>query len=105
MRTVLVSFATILMSVMALTIMGHLDAQTSAPFVRPGSFDETIQNTSGELFRRGQQIFRFDTFGDERFWSGSLKLHQAIAGAGLGGVGPGVSPAAALAAGSGRAHV
>ena len=99
MRTVLVSFATILMSVMALTITGHLDAQTSAPFVRPGSFDETIQNTSGELFRRGQQIFRFDTFGDERFWSGSLKLHQAIAGAGLGGVGPGVSPAAALAAG------
>jgi hypothetical protein len=47
----------------------------------------------------GQQIFRFDTFGDERFWSGTLRPHQALAGARLGGVGPGVSPATALAVG------
>jgi hypothetical protein len=67
--------------------------------VRPGSFDETIQNTSADLFRRGQQIFRFDTFGDERFWSDTLRLHQAVAGAANGGVGSGLSPAGALAAG------
>ena len=30
---------------------------------------------------------------------GALKLHQAIEGAGLGGVGPGVSPKTALAIG------
>src|SRR5687767_8713255 len=99
MRTVLVFFATILMSVMTLTIAGRLGAQTAAPPARPGSFDEVIQDTSAELFRRGQQIFRFDTFGDERFWSDTLQLHRAIAGARLGGVGPGLSPAAALAAG------
>ena len=67
--------------------------------MRPGSFDEVIQNTSSDLFRRGQQIFRFDTFGDEGFWSDALRLHQAVAGAANGGVGTGVSPAAALAAG------
>jgi len=47
----------------------------------------------------GQQIFRFDTFGSEDFWSGALKLHRAIAGERNGGVGPGVSPKKALALG------
>jgi hypothetical protein len=65
----------------------------------PGTFDEVIEQTGAELFRNGRQIFRFDTFGDERFWSDTLGLNQAIAGARLGGVGPGVSPATALAVG------
>jgi hypothetical protein len=47
----------------------------------------------------GRNTFRFDTFGDQQFWGGSLKLHQAIEGQKLGGVGPGVSPASALAVG------
>jgi hypothetical protein len=84
--------------VTALSI-GSGGGNQALPLVRPGSFDETIQHTSGELFRSGLQIFRFDTFGDERFWSDTLRLHQAIAGASLGGVGSGVSPTAALAAG------
>jgi hypothetical protein len=51
------------------------------------------------LFTRGRQIFRFDTFGDETFWGGQLQLHQAVAGARNGGVGPGLSPKTALALG------
>ena len=47
----------------------------------------------------GRYVFRFDTFGDESFWGGSLKLHEAIAGSALGGVGAGLSPRAALGAG------
>jgi hypothetical protein len=91
--------AALFVTVTALAVSGSAGVQTIRPLVRPGSFDETIQHTSGELFRSGLQIFRFDTFGDERFWSDTLRLHQALAGAGRGGVGPGVSPAAALAAG------
>ena len=49
--------------------------------------------------KEGQETFRFDTFGDEAFWGDTLKLHQALEGAKLGGVGPGVSPATALAVG------
>lgn len=49
--------------------------------------------------REGRRIFRYDTFGDQAFWGDTLKLHQAIAGAALGGVGPGISPATALAVG------
>jgi len=60
--------------------------------------DSTVANSIAKA-TKGQQVFRFDTFGDEAFWGGSLKLHQAIEGAALGGVGPGVSPKTALAVG------
>jgi len=51
------------------------------------------------LIAQGKDIFRFDTFGDEDFWSGLLHIDKAIAGELNGGFGPGVSPAAALGVG------
>lgn len=51
------------------------------------------------LVKDGKEIFRFDTFGDEDFWSGVLHIDKAIAGAKNGGFGPGVSPKTALAVG------
>lgn len=48
---------------------------------------------------QGKQIFRFDTFGDEDFWSGLLHIDKAIAGEANGGFGTGVSPNTALAVG------
>src|SRR5882672_10062611 len=38
-------------------------------------------------------------FGDEVFWTDTLKLHQAIEGSKFGGVGGGVSPKTALSVG------
>lgn len=55
-----------------------------------------VQRHADKVIREGQRTFRFDTFGDEAFWGGSLRLHQAIEGGKLGGVGPGLSPLAAL---------
>src|SRR5688572_11973861 len=52
-----------------------------------------------QMFKDGRTTFRFDTFGSEAFWGDALKLHLAIAGEANGGVGPGVSPAAALGLG------
>lgn len=71
-------------------------AQNPAP--RP-AFDQVIQDHAEGMFERGREIFRYDTFGDEAFWGDTLKLHQAIAGERLGGVGAGVSPATALSVG------
>jgi hypothetical protein len=62
-------------------------------------FDSVIQENAQEMITEGRQTFRFDTFGDEAFWGDTLRLHQAIAGEGLGGVGAGVSPNTALAVG------
>jgi hypothetical protein len=47
----------------------------------------------------GKQVFRYETFGDQDFWGGTIRLHDAIQGAAHGGVGPGVSPATALSVG------
>jgi hypothetical protein len=52
-----------------------------------------------DLFAQGRDVFRNDTFGDQAFWGDALQLHKAIEGSKLGGVGPGLSPRAALAAG------
>ena len=66
---------------------------------RDKTFDDVVRKNAERMLEEGRRIFRFDTFGDEAFWSGALKLHQAIAGERNGGVGPGVSPATALAVG------
>jgi hypothetical protein len=60
---------------------------------------DPVADSALQLVNQGRQIFRFDTFGDQTFWGDTLKLHQAIEGSGLGGVGPGVSPKAALTVG------
>jgi len=63
------------------------------------SFDEQIISNARQLFTEGQHVFRFETFGDEIFWTNTLKLHEAIEGSRFGGVGNGLSPTQALAAG------
>src|SRR3982750_1888853 len=62
-------------------------------------FDAEIAANGQQMLQRGRDIFRFDTFGDEAYWSDKLKLHQAIEGSKFGGVGAGVSPKTALAVG------
>ncbi len=69
------------------------------PGAQTGGFDRVITTNNAQLIAQGRQIFRYDTFGDEAFWGDTLKLHQAIAGAANGGVGPGVSPKTALSVG------
>jgi hypothetical protein len=62
-------------------------------------FDQVIGQHAQTMLDEGRQTFRFETFGSEEFWGGALQLHRAIAGAKLGGVGPGVSPNTALGVG------
>lgn len=70
-------------------------SQTSADRARPPA----AVAHANDLVRQGRQIFRFDDFGDDAFWSGALQLDKAIAGAKNGGVGPGLSPKTALSVG------
>ena len=73
----------------------------AAPFVTfaQEEADRQEHEHDGNRLTRGRLIFRFDTFGDEAFWGGTLQLHRAIEGARFGGVGAGVSPKTALGVG------
>ena len=62
-------------------------------------FNKQIETNAQQMVSEGRQTFRFDTFGDEAFWGDLLKLHLAIEGTQFGGVGPGLSPSAALGLG------
>jgi hypothetical protein len=62
-------------------------------------FDNLITQHNHSLTEEGRETFRYSTFGDETWWGGQLHLHKAIEGSKFGGVGPGLSPAEALAAG------
>jgi hypothetical protein len=62
-------------------------------------FDRLINNNAATMLDEGRKTFRFDTFGDERFWGDSLLLHKAIEGQKSGGVGAGISPKTALSLG------
>ncbi len=111
-RRILLSFFTVATLSLAFVLAFHgnsLKAQLApspndvVAVTRPGAqttgFDRVITSSNEQLISQGRQIFRFDTFGDEAFWGDTLKLHQAIAGAANGGVGPGVSPKTALSVG------
>jgi len=62
-------------------------------------FDHQIGKNADRMLSEGRHTFRFDTFGDEAFWGDVLKLHLAIEGSQLGGVGAGISPRTALSLG------
>ena len=63
------------------------------------TFDAVAAQHARTMFEEGKKTFRYDTFGSEAFWGDALQLHKAIAGEKNGGVGPGVSPKAALSVG------
>ena len=72
-----------------------------APCTRATDFSHnfTVERHALHQVREGRDTFRYATFGDEAFWGDGIGLHLALAGKANGGVGPGVSPKAALAAG------
>ena len=74
-------------------------AQDNASRGPATSFDDVIHRNTLAMLSEGRTTFRYDTFGDETWWGGTLRLHEAIEGSGLGGVGSGVSPKTALAVG------
>jgi hypothetical protein len=68
-------------------------AALSAPEKGPGAAvgnDRAISDTSKTLLKQGRDVFRFETFGDEAWWTDTIQLHKAVEK---------VSPATALAVG------
>ena len=69
---------------------------SALPVSKVAPFDVSIAQNMQQMMDEGRRTFRFDTFGDEAFWSDGLGLDRALAGTKLGGAGAGVSPKTAL---------
>ena len=95
-RLAMIGGAGLLLYLGFMMVYGTVSTVTASGIADP---DTANRNAATRLFEQGKKVFPFDTFGDEAFWGGTLQLHQAIEGAKLGGVGPGVSPKTALAVG------
>src|SRR5688572_23532022 len=92
-----------------LIIAGGISMQCSSPKKserqatdesgNPNAWNVSITENATDMLEKGKAVFRFETFGDEAFWTDKLQLHRAIADEKAGGVGKGLTPKAALAAG------
>lgn len=70
-----------------LSYMLRISRQTMTPAPRPWL---TLASRSSRNPSGGRDVFRFQTFDSEAFWTGALKLPEAVSGADQGGVGPGL---------------
>jgi len=88
---VLLILISLLLSPLKLGFLTNLGRTQISQF--KGNTDEN------EMLTEGRDTFRYDTFGDEDFWGKTLRLHEAVKGSKLGGIGPGLSPQGALSLG------
>jgi hypothetical protein len=87
-------------ALVAMMVTGVASAPWASARPGGGAVSQGRANPTGNtLVSQGKQTFRFDTFGDESFWGGTLQLNKTIEGAQHGGIGPGLSPKEALALG------
>jgi hypothetical protein len=94
---------TLLLPLTAIVVFACVHLPTYAPQnpavkneMHSGRYRDAVADYHEKLFDEGRQIFRHDTFGSEDFWSGKLRLHEAIAGERFGGIGHGLEPKDAL---------
>jgi hypothetical protein len=91
---VVITFVTLVLVMVLAGILGHRLLGDDGNDRKELTTSNAIKETA-----TGRRIFRFDTFADQAFWGDTLKLHEGIEGAALGGVGAGVTPRAALGVG------
>jgi mono/diheme cytochrome c family protein len=77
-------------ALMGAALVGCTSSQTSQGAATPSGFD-VVSDMSPATLAEGQRIFRFETFGDEQFWTDTARMHEVVQQA--------VSPATALSVG------
>jgi cytochrome c5 len=62
------------------TLTGCGTTETATEGARPATTaaEGTSDSASAALVSEGQQVFRFETFGDEQLWTDTLRLHEVV---------------------------
>lgn len=66
----------VLLALLSVVIL--LAADSQMPQSSDSSFLGSAEGNAKQMITQGRHTFRFDTFGDEAFWGGQLKLHETI---------------------------
>jgi hypothetical protein len=62
-----------------MTCLGLIAAAIMAGLMnQPGGHHDPIGANADRMLDEGRATFRYDTFGDEAFWGGALRLHEAV---------------------------
>jgi cytochrome c553 len=69
--------AAFLLTVACGVIAGCMARQPAAGVASPTGFDVPA-DMSPQTLAQGRQIFRFDTFGDEQFWTDTARMHEVV---------------------------
>src|SRR5579864_9389742 len=85
------------LAVIAIVVLAAVNVGGAA--LPGGKAGGDVARNATRMLEEGRQIFRYESFGDEAFWSDALLLDKAIAGAANGGRGGGVPPKTALSVG------
>jgi hypothetical protein len=85
-RSTVLAVSTLLLACLIVACAGAPKKHSGEPF------KDVVHANADKMFVDGRQVFRFDTFGDEAFWGGKLRLHEPIAGEKHCGKGPGLTP-------------
>jgi hypothetical protein len=83
--------STLLLAVIAILSLSSCNNDDDIGYLPPGEGKLKLPPLDPQLVQEGQQIFRYETFGDETFWTDVLRMNEVIASA--------VSPNTALAVG------
>jgi mono/diheme cytochrome c family protein len=70
--------AVVLTSVALLPGRGTTQAAPEATGSTAVAKSQTTEKPSAALIAEGQRVFRFDTFGDEKLWTDTLRLHEVV---------------------------
>jgi hypothetical protein len=62
----------------------------------PDNFNSAIDANANAMMNKGKAVFRYETFGDEVFWTDKLQLHKILVDEKHGGIGEGLTPKQAL---------
>jgi cytochrome c553 len=95
----LIVSGSLVLLVASLTLIRCNSSSNAQNPVHPGETADLIKDNADKMLEEGRTTFRYETFGDEAYWTDALQLHKSIMGEKNGGVGPGLSPKAALGAG------
>jgi hypothetical protein len=59
-------------------VLGGCSGQTPPREGRAPDAEKATPVASAGSIAEGKRIFRFDTFGDEQFWTDTLRLHEVV---------------------------